>query len=58
MVHVPDHLRRHAELNEEVVLVGVGNRVEVWNPERWGHEEYRMSERSASSSEELSELGV
>lgn len=58
MVHVPDHLRRHAELDEEVVLVGVGNRVEVWNPQRWSHEEYRISERSASSSEELSELGA
>jgi MraZ protein len=58
MVHVPDHLRRHAKLDQEVVLVGVGNRVEVWNPERWGHEEYRVCERSASSSDELSELGV
>jgi MraZ protein len=58
MVHVPDHLRRHAELGKEVVLVGVGNRVEVWNPERWAHEEYRISARSTSSSEELSELGV
>jgi MraZ protein len=58
MVRVPDHLRRHAELDEEVVLVGVGNRVEVWNPQRWSHEEYRMMERSTRSSEELSELGV
>jgi len=58
MVHVPDHLRRHAELDEEVVLVGVGNRVEVWNPQRWNHEEYRMIERATLSSEELSELGV
>jgi MraZ protein len=58
MVNVPDHLRRHAELDEEVVLVGVGNRVEVWNPQRWSHEEYRMIERSTRSSEELSELGV
>jgi MraZ protein len=58
MVHVPDHLRQHAELDEEVVLVGVGNRVEVWNPQRWSHEEYRMIERSMSSSEELGELGV
>jgi MraZ protein len=58
MVHVPDHLRRYAELDDEVVLVGVGNRVEVWNPQRWSHEEYRMIERSTRSSEELSELGV
>jgi MraZ protein len=58
MVRVPDHLRRHAELDQEVVLVGVGNRVEVWNPQRWSHEEYRMMERSTRSSEELSELGV
>jgi MraZ protein len=58
MIHVPEHLRRHAELDDEVVLVGVGNRVEVWNPQRWSHEEYRMIERSTGSSEELSELGV
>jgi MraZ protein len=58
IVHVPEHLRQHAGLDKEVVLVGVGNRVEVWNPDRWSHEEYRMTERSALSSEELSELVV
>jgi MraZ protein len=58
MIRVPDYLRQHAELEDEVVLVGVGNRLEIWNTKRWTHEEFRMNERSLRSSEELSELGL
>lgn len=58
MIRVPDHLRQHAGLEDEVVLVGVGDRLEIWNTERWTHEEFRMSERSLRCSEELSELGL
>ena len=32
---LPNRLARWAELEKEIVLIGVGNCVEVWNPERW-----------------------
>jgi MraZ protein len=58
LLPIPEHLRSHAGLEEEVVLVGVGDRLEIWSPQRWAHEEYRMTESSLRNSEELSELGV
>lgn len=58
LLPIPEHLRSHAGLEEEAVLVGVGDRLEIWSPHRWAHEEFRMNESSLRNSEELSELGV
>ncbi len=55
---VPEHLRSYAGLENEVVLVGVGSRLEIWNPQRWSQEEWSMGERLSQVSEELSELGI
>ena len=32
---IPASLRKYAELEKEVMLLGVGNRVEIWNKEKW-----------------------
>jgi len=32
---LPAKLREFAELDKDVVLVGVGNRVEIWSKEKW-----------------------
>lgn len=32
---LPNHLKAYAELERDVVLVGVGNRIEIWSLERW-----------------------
>jgi MraZ protein len=34
-VLIPENLRQYAELNREVVIIGVSNRLEVWNKENW-----------------------
>lgn len=34
-VLVPDYLRDHAGLQKAVVIVGVGNRLEIWDKDRW-----------------------
>jgi len=34
-VMVPMHLRKYAQIDSKVVLLGVGNRVEVWSEESW-----------------------
>ncbi|MFC1711459.1 division/cell wall cluster transcriptional repressor MraZ [Patescibacteria group bacterium] len=36
---IPQSLRSHAKLAEEIIFVGVGNRVEVWGLKAW--EEYQ-----------------
>lgn len=45
-ISIPEPLRRHASLDREVVVIGSGPRIEVWNPERW-------AARSASVGENL-----
>jgi len=38
---IPQPLRTYAGLSEEIVFVGVGNRVEIWDAEGWKrHQEY------------------
>lgn len=32
---LPVNLRAHAELKDEVVIIGVSNRVEIWSKENW-----------------------
>ena len=32
---VPDYLKKHAGISNQVVLVGVNDRIEIWSPERW-----------------------
>lgn len=55
LMDVPDHLRRYAELGDEVVLVGTATRLEIWNPQLWAEEESGIEERAAEISETLSE---
>jgi len=39
-VLIPPHLRQMADLKKEVVIVGLSNHAEVWDPDAW--EEYRV----------------
>jgi MraZ protein len=36
---IPTHLRSHAELTQEVLVIGMINRVELWSPPRWASKE-------------------
>jgi len=55
---IPDYLRGYAELEKEVVIAGLYNRVEVWNSQKW--EAYKKKTESASDeiAEKLGELGI
>ncbi len=34
-VLLPEHLRTHAEIQKDVVVLGVGKFIEIWSPENW-----------------------
>ena len=55
---IPDYLREYAHLNKEIVIVGVYNRLEVWDKSSW--EEYRKNSENSSNdlAEKLGELGI
>jgi MraZ protein len=42
---IPQSLRDYANLQKDVVLVGGGKKIEIWNKERW-EEEFRKSQES------------
>ena len=61
---VPASLRAYASLDKEVVWVGVGNRIEIWDIDKWNEQmnEYLESDDAEEKMEELAdymaELGV
>lgn len=58
LMSVPEHLRIYAELRDDVVLVGVSSRLEIWNPDRWDEEESRLEQQAEQISEALSQYGI
>lgn len=55
---LPDFLRERANLKSKVVLIGVQNRIEIWNEKSW-IEYKRGVEREANGlAEKLSGLGI
>lgn len=54
---IPPRLRQLAGLNREVVAVGVMNRVEIWDRERWEESMRGGIEKLEQSAEKLAEIG-
>jgi MraZ protein len=55
---IPQDLRSHAQLDKEISIVGVGNRVEVWSKDKW--EQYIKGDSLSpeSLSETFAMLGI
>ncbi len=52
---IPAKLRDHAGLKKDVILVGVGSKVEIWDSERWQN---AVPDSIDDRAEELSSLGI
>ena len=57
-VLVPAFLRGYAGLQDAVVVVGVLNRIEIWDRGLWAEERTAAETQSAELAEHLSELGL
>ncbi len=55
---IPDHLKTYAGLNKNVVIVGVYNRLEIWDKERWATYSSRAEREIGDMAEKLGELGL
>ena len=49
-------LRTHAELEKELVIIGVSSRIEIWSKRRW--EEYNEMQDSDDIAEKMTMLGI
>ena len=56
-VVIPAFLREHAGITDEVVVVGVSSRLEVWSKEAWLREQQRFEQDGARLAEVLSLSG-
>ncbi|OGM56052.1 hypothetical protein A3F62_03825 [Candidatus Woesebacteria bacterium RIFCSPHIGHO2_12_FULL_44_11] len=52
-VIIPDILSKFAGLGEEVVFLGLGDRVEVWNRETWEAKETKIMDEAKAALEEI-----
>ena len=53
---ISQNLREFANLQKEVVIIGVSSRIEIWSKEKW--EEYNSLQDSDDIAEKMSFLGI
>lgn len=57
-VLLPKYLLEFANLVGEVAVLGVGERIEIWNKEKWLEYSRNLDMKSRDIAERLSELGI
>lgn len=57
-VLIPQNLRDHAAITNETVVVGVNNRVEIWNPERWSEVFNKVEADPDAMMSQLQDMGI
>ncbi len=57
-VLVPDYLKKYANLSKKVALVGVLNRVELWDEDTWEKYKGKTEKEGENIAERLKELGI
>lgn len=55
---LPDNLKQFASLEKEAMVVGLYNRVEIWNPEIWKAYSEASNQNTELIAEKLGELGL
>lgn len=57
-VLIPVNLREHARLNEEAVIIGVSNRLEIWDKDTWTSYNEDEDLSYDTIAEKMAELGI
>jgi MraZ protein len=57
-VLVPQGLREYAGLDSEAVVIGLYDRLEIWNPAQWASVKAEVEENPESIAQQLHELGI
>ncbi len=55
---VPEHLREHAGLTERAAIIGVMNRVEIWDADVWEAYRAEFAKKTDVIAEKLASAGV
>ncbi len=57
-VLIPEPLKKYSNLKKEVVIIGVGDRIELWNEDVWNKYIAAAEKESGDLAEGLSEFGI
>jgi MraZ protein len=52
---LPPDVRQHGDLNGQVVVVGCGGYLEIWNPQRWAAQQEKINARYDADMESMEE---
>ncbi len=55
---IPPHLRQRSGLGEKVAVIGVQNRVEIWNESAWAKYKQVVETQADTLAEKLGQVGV
>lgn len=55
---IPDFLKEFAKLGNHVAVIGVHDRVELWNEERWSEYKGKIEKQADALAEKLGEVGA
>jgi len=55
---LPEYLRKYANLGKDAVVVGLYNRLEIWDKKIWETYRSQAEEKSVDIAETLGELGI
>ncbi len=55
---IPDYLKDYGSLKKNVSILGLSNRIEVWDSEKWQEYKNKTEQDAGGIAERLQELGV
>lgn len=55
---IPDYLKDYASLGQNVVIIGVHKRLEIWNQDNWEEYKKKIEGESEVLAEKLGEIGA
>lgn len=55
---IPEHLRTYARLNQQVIITGVYNRLEIWDEALWNSYKKKVEKDADMLAEKLGEIGA
>jgi len=55
---IPDSLKNYAGLEKNVAIIGLGNRIEIWNETKWQSYKAKTEPNVGNIAERLEELGI
>lgn len=55
---IPEYLRKAAGLSKQAVIIGLYNRLEIWDEVKWNKYKQETDAKSSKIAESLGELGV